>query len=470
MNSFFPKHIANTSIALYFIVLIMVSGLFISHAMQLQWMLFGMVSVVVFFYYSRNLSRKWLYQSVKSFAKKLFVTALLIRLVYVVFSYFYFMQANGHPFEFAAGDSMGYHGEGTWIVDLIRYGVFWEVYPVYIQEKGAVSDMGYPLFLGLQYLVTDKSIIIARIIKALLSAYMCVLVYKMAVRNFGEAIGRMAGIFILLMPNLIMYCGMHLKETEMIFVMMAYAERTDYLLRSRKITVGTIALPLVLVGLLFLFRTVLGIAALFALLTALLFSAQHVVKRGKRWIIAFWVGLTLAFFAGGTIAMEIETLWEEKDSNQQVRLEDRARKGNTFAKYAGASVFGPMIFTLPFPTMVETPNQETFRMLHGGVFVKNILSFFTIFALFILIARKRWRENVFLLTFLLAYLGILTVSAFAHSERFHLPAVPLELIFAAFGVSQLTKKYRPWFSVWTVIIFVAVIGWSWFKLKGRGVF
>lgn len=468
MQPFFPKHIANTSIALYFIVLIMVFGLFINHAMQLQFMLFGMLSVIVFFYYSRILSRKWLFKSVKSFSKQLFVSALLIRLVYVLFSYFYFIQVNGNPFEYAAGDSMGYHAEGEWIVDLVRAGVFWNVYPIYIDGKGAVSDMGYPLFLSIQYLLTDKSIFVARIIKALLSAFTCVFAYKLAARNFGEAVGRMAGIFMLLMPNLIMYCGMHLKETEMIFVFIAYAERTDFLLRSKKMNFTNIALPILLVGLLFLFRTVIGIAALFALATALLFSAQHVVKKGKRWIIAFWVGLTIAFFAGGTIAMEIETLWELKDTNQQVRLEDRARKGNALAKYGSAAVFAPMIFTIPFPTMVETPNQETFRMLHGGVFVKNIMSFFTLFALFILFVKKKWRENVFLIALLLAYLAILALSAFAHSERFHLPAVPLELILAAFGVSQLSKKYQGVLNFWYVVIFVAVIGWSFFKLKGRG--
>ena len=32
--------------------------------------------------------------------------------------------------------------------------------------------------------------------------------------------------------------------------------------------------------------------------------------------------------------------------------------GNAFAKYAGTAVFAPLIFTIPFPTMVNTPYQE----------------------------------------------------------------------------------------------------------------
>ncbi len=466
--NFIPKYISNRSIGLYFISLIIVSGVFLSYAMYWYWILFGVVSILFFTYFSGHLTRIWSRLSPKKFSNKIFWTAFLIRVIYVIFSYYFFIEMTGAPFEFAAGDSMGYHYEGVWIVDLIRAGIFGDVYPLYIQGKNAYSDMGYPLFLGLQYLLTNKNILIARIIKALLSAFMCVIVYKISVQNFGEAVARIAAIFILLMPNLIMYCGMHLKETEMIFIMMAYIERTDYLLRSKKFSFLNITVVLLLIGLLFLFRTVLGIVAIFALVTALLFSAQHLVKRGKRWIIGLWVVIAIAYFAGGTIALEVENLWQQKDTNQQIRLEDRAKKGNVLAKYAGASIFAPLIFTLPFPTMVETPNQETFRMLHGGVFVKNVLSFFTILALYLLLIRKKWRENVFIIAFLIAYLGILTVSAFAHSERFHLPAVPLELIFAAFGITQLNKKYKSWFNAWTVLLFFIIIIWSWFKLKGRG--
>lgn len=38
----------------------------------------------------------------------------------------------------------------------------------------------------------------------------------------------MAGIFYMLMPNLIMYTGSHLKEAEMVFLTVAFIERADY--------------------------------------------------------------------------------------------------------------------------------------------------------------------------------------------------------------------------------------------------
>ena len=118
--------------------------------------------------------------------------------------------------------------------------------------------------------------------------------------------------------------------------------------------------------------------------------------------------------------------------------------------------------------MVETEGQETFRMLHGGNFVKNIRSFFTRGAIIMLLWKKRWRAHTLIGAFLIAYLVILTFSAFAQSERFHMPAIPLELIFAACGVSLMTNKYKKYFNAWLVLMFVADIAWAWFKLRGRG--
>ena len=368
---------------------------------------------------------------------------------------------------FAAADAVGYHEEGLWVADCINESNL-EPYISYIDAKNGISDVGYPVWLGIQYTITGGNIIIARLLKALLSAFMCVLVYRLTKRNFGDKVGRMAAIFCMLMPNLILYCGMHLKETEMLFLTILYAERADYTIRSKHFSLKNTAVLLLLLGSLFCFRTVLGVAAIFAFCVALVLSSSRIMSKARRWGLLLVAVLAIVTFMGGKLAMEIEEYWANKDTNQEVRLADRAKKGNEFAKYAGAAVFAPMIFTFPFPTMVETPNQETFRMLHGGLVVKNIMSFFCIFAIGYLLLKKQWRNHVFLGAFVITYLGILVLSAFAHSERFHLPAIPFELIFAAFGVSLMTKKEAKWFNYWLVFMFVIFMGWTWFKLKGRG--
>ena len=111
-------------------------------------------------------------------------------------------------------------------------------------------------------------------IKALLGAFAAVLIYRVASRNFGEETGRIAGIFYMLMPNLIYYTGSHLKETEMVFLVVAFIERADYVIRSKNYNFINIASPVLLAGLLFMFRTVLGATALFAFMTTILLSGN----------------------------------------------------------------------------------------------------------------------------------------------------------------------------------------------------
>ena len=148
---------------------------------------------------------------------------------------------------------------------------------------------------------------------------------------------------------------------------------------------------------------------------------------------------------------------------------DKGGNVQKFAKYAGAAVFAPMIFTIPFPTMTEVPGQENLKMIHGGNFVKNITSFFTILALFILLFSGDWRKHVLPIAILCGYLVVLTFSSFAQSERFHLPSVPFAMMFAAYGISYMRNpKYKRWFRMWCVLMFIAAIAWNWFKLAGRG--
>jgi len=91
-----------------------------------------------------------------------------------------------------------------------------------------------------------------------------------------------------------------------------------------------------------------------------------------------------------------------------------------------------------------------------------------IFGLFTLIKEKRWRDYLLIGSFVIGYLIVLAFSAFAQSERFHQPVVPFEMIFAAYGFSLMTKKNRKIFDRWMLVLVLMIIGWSWFKLAGRG--
>ena len=467
MLTYFPKYFTSKAITLYLIVLVFCNLIFFKNALSMMWWVFGLVEVIGFFYFANQFTRQWGQFSTKKFVKQLFKTALIIRLVWMIFSYFFYTYMTGQPFEFDAGDALGYHDEAMWVHQLINEG---NLQAFFTYLDGRFSDMGYTFYLGWQYWITGDSIFIERLLKVLYGAYTCVLVYKLTVRNFGEETGRMAAIFCMLMPNLILYTGLHTKEVEMVLLTVAFMERSDWMFRNKQFNFAEIAPPIVLAGSLFFFRTVLGATAIFALFTTLLFTSTKVLGMGKRVILIVWVLLTVGYFVGSRLSTEVEQVWKAREANQAASMEWRSTRdnGNKFAKYATGAVFAPIIFIIPFPTIIETPGQENQKIINGGNFVKNILAFFVIFAMIWIFKEGKWREYITMGAFTIGYLMIIAMSSFAQSERFHQPALPFLLVFAAFGISKVTTTQKKYFTWYMAFIFIAIVAWSWFKLAGRG--
>ena len=470
-----PKRISDISMVTYLMALIACTLLYSSYILDWKWWIFGIISVVGFFHFANRQSKLWLNIRPTTFSKRLFWGAFVLRVLWVLISYYLYFQWTGTAFSIDAGDELFYDEIGHYGASLMRDGNF-VIYNPMVKYAGdiAFSDMGYPIYLSIIYYIFFDSILMARIIKAIFSAWTAVLVYKVASRNFGESTGRMAGIFCMLMPNLIYYCSFQLKEIEMVFLAMLFVERADWLLRQPKLkamqTVAVMLIPLAL----FTFRTALAATLVAAFFCALLLTTGCVSGFGKRAVLVIVAAIfaVTMFMTSTSIGSEVSQMWQARGSGQQANMEWRSRRdnGNAFAKYAGAAVFAPMIFTIPFPTMSEVPGQENQKMIHGGNFVKNIVSYFTIMALLILLVTGNWRKHVLPLAVLCGYLVVLVFSSFAQSERFHLPILPLTLMFAALGISLI--KDNPWmkkyFNYWCVLMFLAAIAWNWFKLAGRG--
>ena len=447
--------------------------------MDWYWWLFGMVEVVGFFVASSVLSQKWARVRPKTFEKNIFWTSFVIRAVVVLFLYWFFYAMKGDHLMFSSADETFYIDMANFGASLLRDGNWGTFFQDMMDETNGridIGDMGYPTWLSFVFFVTNGSILLSRLIKTAFGAYTCVLIYRFATRNFGESVGRMAAIFCMLMPNLIYYCGINLKEVEMIFLIVLFLGSSDKLLRDCKPSLKIYILPVTSALLLFTFRNVLGLTAIMALGISLFISKTRTLNLSRRWVMLIILIALGAYFMGGKLYMEAERMWQNRETSQELRLHERSQRSkNSLIEKASAAVFAPLIFTLPFPTMVETEGQETLRMIHGGLVVKNIMSGFAIFALFLLITeggsifKARWREHILLLAMLIGYLLILTVSAFAHAERFHLPAVPLEMVLAAYGVTRLTKQRQYMFTIWCVLMVAVMVGWNWFKLKGRGI-
>lgn len=474
--SLFPKWLLQYGVGGYLLALSAVSLMYFSHSLPWYYMLSGAVAVLVFFYYGSKLAKQTSVMKMRrgmAFEKRIFWIAFAFRAVWMVLIYILFMQNYGDAFGFERADADFYHQLGQGFATAIREGDFFSKWKR-TGEVTDVSDMGYAVYVGGLYWLTNDSIIIVRLLKCLLSAWTVLLIYRLAKRNFGEQTARIAAIFCALWPNFWYYCGTHLKETEMVFLGVLFVEQADQMLRSRQFTAWKVV-PVLLIGVsLFTLRTPLALVALLSLIFSVVMSSSRVVSWWKRVIVGSLAIILIGVVAGNRIEEHSRSLMEQvRGGQQKENMEWRTRRanGNSLAKYAGASVFAPLIFTLPFPTMVRPfDGQEVQQLLNGGNFVKNIISCFTIFALVMLFMTGRWRDYLLPLSFMLGYIVVLTMSTFAQSERFHQPAMPFEFMFAAYGLSMaVTKpKYKRWFTYWTVIMFLAAIAWNWFKLKGRG--
>lgn len=477
-NNLFPRWLTQYSIVAYLLALMAVTFMYSSHSLPWYYMLSGVIAVTVFFLYGSHLAEKTFVVKMNKgvrFEKQIFLVSFVLCVVWMSLIYALFMQNYGDAFGFESGDAFYYDELGQFTANMMERSDY-HFYDAISQWSGNsnIDDMGYGIYVGVVYLLTDHSIIAVRLLKCLWAALTVVLIYRLAKRNFGDQTARIAAIFCALWPNFWYYSGTHLKETEMTFLAVLFIEQADQMLRSRQFTAWKVIPVLLIAAAMFTFRTPLGMIALLALVFSVVMSSTKVVSWGKRIIIGVLAVVLIGIVAGERIQERAEYLYERVQSNeQQKNMEWRATKkeGNAFAKYASAAVFAPMIFTIPFPTMsVAADQQDLQQLLNGGNFIKNVMSAFNILAVIVLLLSGKWRELILSLSFMLGYLVVLTMSVFAQSGRFHMPVMPLEFMFAAYGLSIVVtkKKYKRWFMYWCVIMFVAAIAWNWFKLAGRG--
>lgn len=490
----FPKWLSKNALIAYFLALAVVTFMYSTYSIPWYYMLSGIITVLSFFLIGGTFAKDMALDRVRKetkFEKRIFLVAFIPRVLWMILIYNLFMQNYGDYFGFENADALFYDDMGKEFAVAFKEGKFLQKW---ISEQAYldISDMGYMTYLGFIYWLTGTadiasmqsigghidtsvmSIITVRLIKCVISSITVVLVYRLSKRNFSTPTARVAAIFCALWPNFWYYCGTHLKETEMVFLGVLFVEQADQMLRSRQFTAWKI-IPVMLIGAaLFTLRTPLALVAFLSLIFSVVMSSSKVVNWGKRIIVGALAIALIGVTMGNRIQEQARMLTEQAQSGyQKGNMDWRAERehGNAFAKYAGAAVFAPMIFTLPFPTMVRPfDGQNVQQLLNGGNFTKNIISGFTIFALITLLISGKWREHLLPLSFLLGYLVVLAVSAFAQSERFHQPAMPFEFMFAAYGLSIAVtkKKYKRWFTYWCTLIFIAAIAWNWFKMAGRG--
>ena len=475
-----PNWIVGKSIAFFFIAMLACWEVF-GYVPELDLWMAAAISVVLFFYGGSAMSRHWQHVGGKRFLWNILIVGFVVRFFWVLYCYFFF-----NPEHF--GNTYGETADVEWYMPFAKDLALWlqgESSMTFAQivdfNQSAIDDIGYPIWLAIGYAIWGEwsDVFIPMLVKCLVGAYCAVSIYHVAKRHFGEGTARLASLFVCLNPNIIYWCGNLFKEIELVFICCLAVDNFDRVLTSGKKYTFRALMPGILAGLsLMFFRTALGIVFFLAVFAHIVMASNRVMSTGKKVLAGILVGAVLVVSMGDRIRTQSRELMEKVQEDSQAKsMEWRSMqkeaegRQQTFSTYASAAVFAPLIFTIPFPTFNQANEVQLLQVqLSGGSYIKNILSFFVILVLFMMMISGEWRRHVFILAYTLGYLVVLVMSAFAQSGRFHMPIWPMLMLFAAYGV-QIAKsntRVRKWFPVVLVLEIAACLAWNWFKLKGRG--
>ena len=467
MGSKLLRHLSVVGAGVYLLALAVVSLAFPDYALKMKWVLWGIGEMLFFFVGTTVFYPRWKADNRKRFLLKVFLVALVIRALYAfLISYYYYYQ-TGIAFEYAAGDSINYHRNAVFVSNCLRGGHLRYIFSYLNAYTMGYSDQGYTLWLSLIYSVFGPSLLTPRLLKALMSAYLCVVVYKLAERTFSERVARLAAVMCLFTPILVQICGMHTKEMELVFLSVFALERMDHLVRSKKYTFWNILFPVLLVVFVFGFRTISAMCLIFALLVFILFGPNGLMtKKGKIITVASIVILFFAFLHT-PIGSEMRIVYRLKFTDWDYKQNLAEKKGFKHARLLHPAYLAPGAFVVPLTPMVENTVNHN-KMINGSTYVKNYLGFFAMLAIVIAFRKKQWRNFSLIGVYILSYLTIIMLSFAANSERYHQPAIPIIIIMSAYAMTRLRRKDMRLFYVYCALLFVALLAWNWLKLSARG--
>lgn len=461
------RHFNTMGMAVYAIAMLTVSLLFSDYALKTRWIAWGAGTVVLFFGMTYGCYHRWRHDEAKNFTRKLFLTALAIRTLYVVGIYFYYLKETGLPMEYGAADSRQYHESAIYLSQLAREGYLKAIFQQLEAHTMGFSDQGYILYLTSLYSLFGTNTLGPRLLKALMSAYMCVAIYKLTARNLDERTAKLAAILALFMPHFIHYNGTYMKETELLFLATLALERFDACLRQKKHQAGNIAMCILLTLATFGFRTAVGMILIGSYFVTILFTEKTLLSNKAKTITTIAVIGLLTALMLTPIGKEVIFMFKVNITESNYMVVKYNYQGLKYAEYADYRTMAPGAFVLPLSNMVEVANPNQ-KMMNGTYYVKNYLAFFAMWCILVAIRERKTRAFRLMGSYTIVYVLMIAFSFAVNSERYHLPALPGILVMAAFAMTRFRRKDFPFYYLYCGLVVLAIVGWNYLKLSGRG--
>ena len=464
--------VENTWVGWRFGVLIplIISLMFFNYVMPLGVLMIGLLIVVLFFFGLNYFTSEWINLSYESVEIKIFAFGFLIRFVFLLYLYVltYWLDIESFPFEIGAADSWVYHSVSLKLADA-SFGEWMNVLNANMKSR---SDFGYPLFQALVYSIFGPHTLIVRILNAAVGSLTAVLMGRIVRLSWGEAHAKMTAVIAMLFPTLIWFCGIQLKETLMVFLVVT----SFYLIWNARAknnwSVWSILLAFLICFYLFFFRTFLAVLVFISIMMIFIPIQSKGKSRKFLWIaVLFGMYIFYSLVISAGFFNDIERQVSDSEDFFSRNLEsEKSMLGNVkFDQVALAPVIVTGAVITPFPSYLNTEERQlAIYTRFQNDLVRNMMYFFFYIG-FYFVVRNRFREYISIIFFTIAYLAVITSAANSFQARFHMPIIPFIIMFIGVGIVEVKDKVNRAWSIYLVGIFIAQLMWAYFKLNIRGI-
>ncbi len=432
--------------------------------------LFIGIGTMLFFYTAlRGYSTLW--NSSKSITTKLFVHSLVYRALGIVSMYTITVlyDPNNLPFELSAADAWNYHYSGVIVANAIEEGTSTFTALSYFWKSE--SDYGYSLVIGHLYHVFGHQPLVIKFFNAFIGSITVVRIYQITKIIYQEEQAKIAGIITMLMPPLLWFGSMFLKETILMFLLINASYFTMKITQPSKFRLYYMAIVILHFGVIFYFRVVLSPILLMGILLQLAFL--KVKKRSDRFMsLILVIGILIgAIYVMKRLAMDTYVEEVIEASSDQFGNELEGASKSRGVNYAAALV-APLLIAgailTPFPSILDFEASQLGIYAHfQNEVIRNGMYFFVFLGL-IRAIRFRQKKTILVGSIAIVYILVLAASGISHQDRFQILSLPFLIVFMSDGiVAQYPKKKKHWM-LYLLLIFVIIIMWNVFKLTIRG--
>lgn len=463
----------HSEFALLFAILVLAFHIifFPSYMMPLPILLAGFGIILFFFIALTSYINVW--KTCSDFKTRLFFHSLFYRCIALCGLYFLtaLYDPQNLPFELAASDAWNYHRSGVIVADAVYEGknIFNALSNFWKNE----ADYGFSIWIGTIYVIFGKSVVAIKLFNALVSSLTAIRIYQITKFAYGEKQGRIAGILTMLMPSLLWFTGIFLKETLLIFLIANIGYYTTQIIKTDKFRIPNTFIILVLFGTIFFFRTVLVPLLLACVLLQIVF---YKTKNKNYRIFAGFITVVLIFgslFVTYELSMDkhIESAIEASQDQFGTELDKASEdRGINYSVALVAPLLISGAIITPFPSLLDFEERQIGIYAHfQNEIIRNIMYFFVFIGL-IRFIRQRKAGAIFAASFAILYILILAISGISFQDRFQVLALPFLIVFMSDGiVAQYQEKEKHWI-IYLSFIFLAILAWNIFKLSNRGLF